>query len=451
MLKLLPPAAALALLLGAGGGLLITNVVESAHDRLLDGSILAIAERVTAEDGGITVDLPPVALGMLESQAHDSIYYSVSYDGLPITGYHDLPLADSDQMSPGVSIHWNERFRGGRVRIGAQIRNVYGKMHPVLIEVAETTIARDAQEWRMYEGLAALEFGLIGLIGILAWRAIGRGLAPLADLSRQIDGRSVKGAINLTPLDLDGVPHEALAPATALNALLLRLEQSIEAIRHFTADASHQMRSPLAVLRTHAQLVRRHGSQSPIGKGALDDIDGAVARLERLSTQLIALARLDENAEIAREAADLRQIATEVISNHLDAALAGAVEIQFVCDQAKVPISGNPVLIEQIIGNLLDNAIRYNRPGGTVEVRIVREERTVRLEIEDDGPGIPQDAQGRVFDRFYRIPRSGAPSGSGLGLSIVRSVADHLGGTVELAGSPDSSGLIAIVRLPTGD
>jgi len=453
MLKLLLPAAALALLLGGGGAFLVRDVVETTHDRLLDGSILAIAERVVVEDDEVNVDLPPVALGMLESQAHDSIYYSISYDGQLITGYRDLPLADITAMTPGRAIHWDQKYRGGKVRIGAQARKIYGKPRPVLIEVAETTNARDQLMWRTYGGLALLEFVLLGTVGLLVWQAVGSGLAPLARLSEQIDGRSLRGAVNLQPLDLSGVPSEALAPATALNSLLVRLDQSIQAVRHFTADASHQMRSPLAVLRTHVQLVRRHGTETHIGQGALDDIDGAVARLERLATQLIALARVDEGSRETgkSEIADLRRIAADIVSDHAPDAVEAGIDIHFDCGEAAIPVIGNPTLIEQIVGNLLDNAIRYNREGGGVTLRIVAEENAVRLEIEDDGPGIPAAEQTRVFDRFYRIPRSGAPSGSGLGLAIVRSVADHLGATIELANREGTSGLVATVRLRSAE
>ena len=225
-------------MLGVGGWLMIRNVVDAAHDRLLDGSVLAIAERLTVdEDNEVTVDLPPVALGMLESQAHDSIYYNVTYEGTLVTGYQDLPRPDLTRLAAGETTHWDAVYRRSPIRIAAQLRRVFGKPNAVLVEVAETTNARRAIEYRMLAGLSGLELGLLGLVGWLTWRGIGRGLQPLASLGREIDARSVPGAINLEPLNLSSVPRETLAPAVALNALLGRLKESIGAVRRFTADA----------------------------------------------------------------------------------------------------------------------------------------------------------------------------------------------------------------------
>jgi two-component system, OmpR family, sensor histidine kinase TctE len=134
--NLVAPAIVLAMVLGIGGMLLIQRVVQTVHDRLLDGSVLAIAERVGVEDGELTVDLPQVALGMLESQSHDSIYYSVTYLGKLITGYKDLPLSGFDRLKAGETGHRDSAYRGNAVRIGVQARQVYGRPglvhHPVL-------------------------------------------------------------------------------------------------------------------------------------------------------------------------------------------------------------------------------------------------------------------------------------------------------------------------------
>ncbi len=207
MLNMLLPAAALAAALGVGGCLMICNVVETAHGRLLDGSVLAIAERLTVdEDNKVTVDLPPAALGMLESQAHDSIYYNVTYGGALATGYQDLPRPDLMRLAVGETTHWDAVYRGYPIRIAAQLRHVFGKPDPVLVEVAETTNARRAIEHRMLAALGGLELGLLGLVGWLTWRGIRHGLQPLTALGREIDARSVPGAINLEPLNLGSAP-----------------------------------------------------------------------------------------------------------------------------------------------------------------------------------------------------------------------------------------------------
>jgi two-component system, OmpR family, sensor histidine kinase TctE len=290
----------------------------------------------------------------------------------------------------------------------------------------------------MLAALGGLELGLLGLVGWLTWRGIGHGLEPLAALGRQIDARSVPGAINLKLLDLSAVPREALPPAVALNALLERLEQSIGAVRRFTADASHQMRTPLTIVRTHLGILQLCGIDTPEGRAALDDIEGATKRLERLLAQLIALARADEGASVGdgTETVDLARIAAAVVAERVPQALATRVDIQFEGPPKPVPIASNEVLTGEIVTNLVDNAIRYNREGGAVIVRVMAAGIGARLEVEDEGPGIPAANRARVFERFYRIPRRGGPEGSGLGLAIVRALADRLGADVRLHDRP---------------
>ena len=448
--NLVAPAIVLAVVLGIGGMVLIQRVVETTHDRLLDGSVLAIAERVGVEDGELTVDLPQVALGMLESQSHDSIYYSVTYLGELITGYKDLPLAGFDRLKAGETGHRDGSYRGKPVRIGVQARQVYGRPGLVLVAVAETVQARHAVEREMLIGLAVLEAGLIGLIACLGWYAVDRGLRPLGELKREIDARGVHGGPNLSPLDLSRVPQEALAPALAVNSLLQRLDLAIELVRRFTADASHQMRTPLAILRTHLDLVRRLGSETPAGQSALNEVDGAINRLERLLRQLVTLARADEQniAQPVAENVDLNEIAFNVLSERAPQAFARDIDVQFDRFDGRAMIPGNSVLIGELLANLIDNAIRYNRPGGMVLVRTIVDATIARVEVEDTGPGIPEAHLARVFERFYRIPMTNGPEGSGLGLAIVKALSDRLGAEIVLLPGPEGRGLRVSASFP---
>jgi two-component system sensor histidine kinase TctE len=448
--NLVAPAIVLAVVLGIGGMLLIHRVVETTHDRLLDGSVLAIAERVGVEDGELSVDLPQVALGMLESQSHDSIYYSVTYLGELVTGYKDLPLSGFDRLKAGEAGHRDGVYRGNPVRIGVQPRQVYGRPGLVLVAVAETVQARRAVEREMLTGLAILEAGLIGLVACLGWYAVERGLRPLGELKQEIDARGIQGGPNLSPLDLSRVPQEALAPAIAVNSLLQRLDLAIELVRRFTADASHQMRTPLAILRTHLDLVRRLGSETPAGRAALDEVDSAINRLERLITQLVTLARADEQniAQPVVEDVELSEIAFNVLSERAPNALARDIDIQFERFDGPAMIPGNGLLIGELLANLIDNAIRYNRAGGMVLVRTDVDKTTARVEIEDTGPGIPTAHLGRVFERFYRIPITNGPDGSGLGLSIVKALSDRLGAQIVLSPRAEGQGLLVSVSFP---
>src|SRR4051794_31928867 len=170
---------------------LIQRVVETTHDRLLDGSVLAIAERVGVEDGELTVDLPQVALGMLESQSHDSIYYSVTYLGELITGYKDLPLAGFDRLKAGETGHRDGAYRGKTVRIGAQARQVYGRPGLVFVAVAETVQARRVVEREMLIGLAMLEAGLVRPNACLGWCPVARGPGALGEIQHENHARRI--------------------------------------------------------------------------------------------------------------------------------------------------------------------------------------------------------------------------------------------------------------------
>lgn len=434
MLRMLLPASALAGVLGLGGALVIRNVVETTHDRLLDGSVLAIAERLALDDDSeVTVDLPRVALGMLETQSQDRVYYSVSYRGRLVTGYRDLPRP-AGEVEPGPTRHWDAVMRGAAVRIAAQARTIYGKPGAVLVQVAETREARRSLEWRLLGGLLLLEGVLLALVGVLTWYGIGRGLASLDRLSTEIAGRAAPGAVGLQPLDVSLVPVEARAPVLAFNTLLGRLDEVMGAVRRFTGDASHQMRTPLAVLRMHVDLARRHSDAAPPeARAALDDIEGAARRLERLLAQLLALARADEDREaIALTDLDLAALAATVLADHVPRALTAGIEVEYVRPDGPVMVTGHPTVVCEILGNVIDNAVRYAGPGARVVVRVAASGEGAFAEIEDNGPGIPPEHREKVFSRFYRVARSDGSQGSGLGLAVVRAFADRIGAAVTL-------------------
>ena len=275
--------AIVAVVLGIGGMLLIHRVVETTHDRLLDGSVLAIAERVGVEDGELSVDLPQVALGMLESQSHDSIYYSVTYLGELVTGYKDLPLSGFDQLKAGEAGHRDGVYRGNPVRIGVQPRQVYGRPGLVLVAVAETVQARRAVEREMLTGLAILEAGLIGLVACLGWYAVDRSLRPLGELR----AGSTRGfrAVNLSPPSI--CPRFKKPCSDAINSCC----SSWIWPSSWCADlpTSHQMRTPLRYCGA-LDLVRRLGSETPAGRAALDEVDSAINRRRLIATRHMARA-----------------------------------------------------------------------------------------------------------------------------------------------------------------
>lgn len=435
LVALILPTAALALVLGIGGALFIDRIVESVNDRPLDASVRSIADTLALEDGEVTLDLPPSAFGMLENEERDNVYYSVHVGDELLTGYPDLPRIGDAHVGIDETRFAYATYRDSPIRVAAIVRHVPRVEAPIVVQVAETLDGRKSLSRQMLGGLFALEALLIGLLVLLLPLAVRWGLFPLAEVRRGIDSRS---ATDFTPLTLQEVPAELRSFVTAFNGLLFRLHAAVEGIRAFTTDASHQMRTPLSILRAHLQVLKREGLKTPLGQASLADIDVATARLQRLLTQLLALARAEGNREsVARlgRTVDLAVLARSVAEDHVPAALREGVDIQFDTD-GHTTVRTVDEFARELVSNLVDNAIVYNRKGGTVWLRVTALQGAVRIVIEDDGPGIPPDMQADVFKRFRRLDRDRAVEGSGLGLAIVKELADALAAQLRIASRP---------------
>ena len=440
---------AVALVLGTGGAWLIDRIVESTADRLLGASARAIAETLAVEEGQITLDLPPFALGMLENNARDNVYYSVRHSGRLITGYPDLPTAAPTDVDLEQASFRYERYRGARIRVAAEARRLPRIDGVIVVQVAETLDARHDLAQRMLLGLAALEAVLVGMAALLVWPAVRWSLGPVTRLRETMDARSATRA-DFTPLPLQGVPSELAGLVVGFNALLHRLEGSVEGMRRFTADASHQMRTPLAILRTHLALLRKHGTASEAGQASLADIQLATDRLQSLLTGLITLARTEEaEPGTGAKEADLCKLARQVVADLSPAASAAQVDLQLTAPKRPIRAAVDPLLMAELLANLVDNAIRYNEPGGRVTLAVSADPEGSLIVVEDDGPGIPPAHRERVFERFYRLPRDQKHAGSGLGLSIVAALARRLSATLALSEGRGGEGLRVALRLPS--
>lgn len=438
-----------ALLLGAGGAWLIHGIVEHTNDRLLGASARAIAETLAVEDGEVTLDLPRSALGMLENNERDNIYYSVRQNGALLTGYPDLVQAPPQSLRIDSSEFRYDTFRGLRIRVAAETRTLPRIPGVIVVQVAETLDSRRTLANRMMLGLAALEGVLILIAGLLVWPAVRWSLGPVTRLREQMDARPADQA-DFTPLSLQGVPVELVGLVSGFNALLGRLEAAVEGIRRFTADASHQMRTPLAVLRTHLAVVQKHGTRTEAGRASLEDIEGAVIRLQGLLTGLIALARTEDILEAGEPPpVDVRLPIHNAVEELRDAAAARRVSLLAELPGEPAFARIEPLLVSEMVRNLVDNAIRYNHQNGQVTVRVLLQARDVRIEVEDTGPGVPPEQRDKIFQRFFRLPRDQQRSGSGLGLSIVEAIARRSGATLTVNHGAAGVGLQVAITLPS--
>ena len=280
------------------------------------------------------------------------------------------------------------------------------------------------------------------LVALAVWWLVGLSLAPLRDLVAAVRARDAE---SLAPLPLAELPTELAPLGAALNALLARLNETIETQRAFVADAAHELRSPLTALKLQVELVQR-ATDEPSRRQAIQELAAGTARMRHLVEQLLALARAEPGGAGAMlDEVDVAEAARQAIADTVALAAAGGVELELDARQAQLA-RADAAALRMLVRNLVDNAARYSRRGGRVGVRVTGDETRVIVRVDDSGPGIPEAERVRVFDRFYRR-ESAESAGSGLGLAIVRTIADRHGAQVTLGNSP-LGGLRVEVRLP---
>lgn len=442
--------AGLALLLGIGGSWAITESVEAVNDRILSAASQAIAESLAVEDGEITLDLPPSAFAMLEDAERDNVYYSISYGNEVISGYADLPKVPFHARQEGDVTFAKAEFRGHQIRIVAEDRRLPRINGLITVQVAETMNARDRVVREMLLTLALLEGLLIAVSAILIPIAVRWGLSPLLQLRSDMDRRATS---DFTPLPIANVPAELRDFVGTFNSLLGRLDAAVQGMRRFTADASHQMRTPLSILRTHVTALRKAKPGSEEAALSIADIDDATGRLQNLLVQLLALARADSAATVSETLGplDLVETARQVANDHAGLALRHKAKLQFTASAARIMARAHPTLIVELLANLLDNAIRYNERGKKVLVEVSEPGGVPTVSFEDSGPGIPVWDRERVFERFTRLQPERDKVGTGLGLSIVRSLADTMGAQIVIRDTVSGKGLrVEVTFQPNG-
>jgi two-component system sensor histidine kinase QseC len=267
------------------------------------------------------------------------------------------------------------------------------------------------------------------------WLAIMQGLRPLRQFSDRIAAR---GPNDMSPIGLIPKQAEMQPLAAALEALLKTLRGKIEAEQMFVANAAHELRTPLAVVTAQAHVLAKATTEEERSQ-AEQRLAAAMNRASHLIHQLLVLARMEMDRSPARTAVDLAQLAREEIAHFVRAASARSIEISLEApDELLVTLEVQS--LRSVLQNLTDNAIRYTRAGGRVIVKLFSRDGTVVLSVMDDGPGVAQDDQGRIFDRFYRGEPPPDASGTGLGLTIVKVAAARMRGELHIGPGLDGRG-----------
>jgi two-component system OmpR family sensor kinase len=307
-------------------------------------------------------------------------------------------------------------------------------------------VAQDMEERREIAGRMVLRTLLPLLLAtpvlmLAVWLVINRSMRPLTRVSRELSARAAEDLAQVAP---DGLPDEVRPLVEELNHLLSRLATAFEAQRSFVANAAHELRSPLAALRVQAQGIQRAQDDSARAVATQRLIAG-IDRATRLVGQMLALARHEASAPATQAALDLLEPMRRAMSDIWPEAQAKRVDLGMVSAEPAV-VHGDAEALRILFHNLLENAVKYTREGGTVNVCVRASGGEAVVLVEDDGEGIGEDDRARVFERFFRAPGAAA-SGSGLGLSICKVIVDAHGGDIEL-GRAELGGLAVRVRLP---
>ena len=432
--------------------------MKSIRQRLLIWLLLGLSAATTLGAWGVYI--------RARAEARDLFDYQMQLmaASFPDEGFGSASRTPDDAASGDVVVVQIWDRTGTRLYLSRP-----GARPPQRTEIGFSDIRTPAGDWRVYgalvgnnviqisqpmsvrEELAAgmalrtmlpLVILLPILIGII-WVTIGRGLKPVNDVAAAVAARSADA---LDPLPDRHLPQEVRPLVAALNGLLERLGRSLDIQREFVADAAHELRTPLTALRLQIQLAERAPNDSERA-AAFERLKGGTERATRLVEQLLAMARSDpEAAERPMIDTDLTLIARETVAEQAPIAQAKELDLGF-SSVAPVIVRGDPESLRVMLGNLVDNAIRYTPSGGTIDVGVAADGAAAVLSVADDGPGIPPDERERVFDRFYRRA-SADVTGSGLGLAIVRQIAQRHGAGVVLGNGLQGRGLQVIVRFP---
>lgn len=423
------------------------RTAQSVSDRVLVGSALAIAERVTVdESGGLEVDIPYSSLEMLTSTAQDKVFYRVDGPiGSFLTGYDDLAVV---QAAPGGVAFADGMYEGVGIRSATLMREVSTGENSITfaVTIAESTRARSALARailvRSALRLAVLVMGVV----VLVWIAVTVALRPLERLGEAIAERSPN---DLRPVTAN-TPEEVQPLVAAINLFMERLQTALDALRNFTGNASHQLRTPLAVVRTQLALIDRSPERAET-TAAGEKATSALERAERVLSHLLVLARVDASTGASTLIpVDLVATAKELTSEMVPAALAQDIDLGFEGPEAAI-VAADPILLAELLRNLVSNAITHAGLGAVVTVRVLHRQGQIVLEVEDNGPGLsPQQMATAVQSRrgtSRPLPHltKGQANGMGLGLAVAVEIAELFGTKLSLERVKPTYGLLASI------
>jgi two-component system sensor histidine kinase TctE len=437
------------LLLLAADTFVSYRVALSFAQRAYDRSLVEIAREISLHlhgaDGRVELDLPEEARRVLLSDTADRVWFAVATrDGRVLAGDDIPPAAHGARGAPQSEAFYDARVEGAPVRVvEVQVAADASSGRPgALVRVAETEAKRNGLAREILASVIVPQLLLIVIAGAVVWVGVVRGLSPLERLRGALAARSHR---DRSPVAAHDVPGEVMPLVDSINELLARLDKALTLQSRFIADAAHQLKTPIAAVRTELELAQRQGDPAQ-ARQSIASAHAGLERLSRLASQLLSLARNEPEAAGAVQLAalDLDALVLEVAKEWVPAALRRDIDLGFEPSGQATRVRGDAARLRELLDNLLDNAVRYTRDGGRITVRVTA---AGIVEVSDDGPSIPPSERVRVFERFHRL-LGNSKDGSGLGLAIAQEIARIHGTEILLREDADGIGNTFSVALP---
>ncbi len=412
-------------------------IANQPFDRALEDKLKVLTQHVKLVAGQPKLELSGAALDFLKADDQDKLYFQIrDSQGQIISGDSGLSWQDDERLQVGKIYTRQAKYHDDDIRIAyAQLEwyaaAQFGGKYYLKAQIAETLEKRNQLATEIIKGVVLPQFIILPIALTLVWFALSRGLSPLAEIQRRIRNRRPD---DLSPIDTVQVPEEITPLVNSLNEMLARLEQSIVLQKRFIADAAHQMKTPLAGMRMQAELALRQSDLQEVQQ-SLHQLANSSETATRLVNQLLSLARAENQSQSLdnRSALDLNQLVRQVVQDWIPASFKRQIDLGIELSDQTVTILGNAMMLREMLSNLIDNALHYTPPQGHVTVRVSlnQAQYICLLEVEDNGPGIPESEREQVFQRFYRILGSEV-SGSGLGLAIVKEIVQQHQATITI-------------------
>ena len=443
VILLLAGAAGLAVMLFVLVQTIARQTAQQSQDNILSASVSAILDSARFVDGEIDIDLPYSAFSMLGNVADERAFYAIYLDEQLLSGYAELtPLGRSQQSEASF---YFAKVRDVEVRVARATRTLVTTEGPQSLEVSVAqTLNGQQQVINQINRLSILAgAGFFVLTALMAVGIANRAVQPLAQLAESVARR---GPRDLRPV-ISPVPSEMAPLVASLNTFITRLKASLSRSEDFIAEAAHRVRTPLAIVRTQAEITL-HRVNKEENRQALREIIRAIDESSRVSGQLLDHAMVAiRTDQLAHESVDFDDLVRGTIDRI--APISELREVTLVLTRADhVVLSGDPILLQNAISNVLDNAIKYSPSGGSVHIGLVHDDEVATLTISDEGAGFPLGELDGLMERFVRGSNAEDMVGSGLGLTIVDEVVRAHGGGVRISNTEDGGGACVELFFP---